>query len=124
MNKMNVIITAIITFLAGIFAGNKLCKAKYYLRAKEVAKELLINTAESICPCELILVIRYNQDEESTITDFSQYKEKQRIGMIINKKESGPQPEDVDESELDDDIIVYPHAVVYKIGETWLWKVL
>jgi hypothetical protein len=39
------------TFLAGIFAGNKLCKTKYYLQAKEIAKELLTNTAESICPC-------------------------------------------------------------------------
>ena len=124
MNKLNVIIAAIVTFLAGIFAGNKLCKAKYYLRAKEVAKELLTNTAESICPCELILVVRYNQDEESTITDFSQYKEKQRVGIVINKTGPSPQSEDVDGAELDDDIIVYPHAVVYKIGETWLWKVL
>ena len=39
------------TFLAGIFAGNKLCKTKYYLKAKEITKELLTNTAESICPC-------------------------------------------------------------------------
>jgi hypothetical protein len=39
------------TFLAGIFAGNKLCKTKYYLKAKEIARELLTNTAESICPC-------------------------------------------------------------------------
>ena len=124
MNKLNVIVAAIVTFLAGILIGNKLCKTKYYLRAKEVAKELLTNTAESICPCELILVTRYNQDEESTITDFSQYKEKQRVGMIINKTGSSPQSEDSDGPELDDDIIVYPHAVVYKIGETWLWKVL
>ena len=124
MNKINVIIAAIITFLVGIFAGNKLCKAKYYLRAKEVAKVLLTNTAESISPCELILVMRYNQDEESTITDFSQYKEKQRVGMVINKTGPSPQSEDGDGAELDDDIIVYPHAVVYKIGETWLWKVL
>ena len=72
------------TFLAGIFAGNKLCKTKYYLQAKEIAKELLTNTAESICPCQLVLVTRYNQEEESTITDFSQYESKKRVGLIIN----------------------------------------
>ena len=115
------------TFFAGLFAGNKFCKTKYYLKAKEVAKELLTNTAESICPCELVLVTRYNQDEESTITDFSQYESKKRIGLIINKVEPHPEDEDEDEDgtgDLDDDIIIYPHAVVYKIGETWLWKVL
>lgn len=112
----------IITFFAGLFAGNKFCKTKYYLKAKEIAKELLTNTAESICPCELILVTRYNQEEESTITDFSQYKTKKRVGLIVNSKEPSPQNEDG--ADLDDDIIVYPNAVVYKIGETWLWKVL
>ena len=110
------------TFLVGIFAGNKLCKTKYYLRAKEIARELLINTAESICPCQLVLVTRYNQEEESTITDFSQYESKKRIGLILNKTE--PHPDAENGADLDDDIIVYPQAVVYKIGETWLWKVL
>ena len=112
----------IMTFLAGIFAGNKLCKTKYYLKAKEIAKELLTDTAESIHPCELIVVRRYEQEEESTIADFSQYKTKKRVGLIINSKEPSPQNEDG--ADLDDDIIVYPNAVVYKIGEIWLWKVL
>ena len=124
MNKLNVIIAAIITFLAGIFAGNKLCKAKYYLRAKEVAKELLTNTAESICPCQLVLVTRYNQEEESTITDFSQYESKKRVGLILNKIEPHPDADEENSADLYEDIIVYPQAVVYKIGETWLWKVL
>ena len=112
------------TFLAGIFAGNKLCKTKYYLKAKEIAKELLTNTAESICPCELILITRYNQKEESMITDFSQYEDKKRVSLIINKV--GPHPDADEESgaDLDDDIVIYPQAVVYRIGETWLWKVL
>ena len=112
------------TFFAGLFAGNKFCKTKYYLKAKEIAKELLTNTAESICPCQLVLVTRYNQEEESTITDFSQYESKKRVSLILNK--TGPHS-DADEengADLDDDIIVYPQAVVYKIGETWLWKVL
>ena len=112
------------TFLAGIFAGNKLCKTKYYLQAKEIAKELLTNTAESICPCQLVLVTRYNQEEESTITDFSQYESKKRVGLIINKTESHPDSDSENDANLDDDIIVYPQAVVYKIGDTWLWKVL
>ena len=111
------------TFFIGIFAGNKLCKTKYYLKAKDIAKELLMDTAESIHPCELVLVMRYNQDVESTITDFSQYENKKRIGLIINKTEAHPDDED-GTGDLDDDIIVYPQAVVYKIGETWLWKVL
>ena len=112
------------TFFAGLFAGNKICKTKYYLRAKEIAKELLTNTAESICPCELILVTRYNQEEESMITDFSQYESKKRVGLIVNKTESHPDADEENGADLDDDIIVYPQAVVYRIGETWLWKVL
>ena len=120
MNRKS-IIAIIMTFFAGIFAGDKLCKTKYYLKAKEVTKELLTNTAESIRPCELILITRYNQEEETTITDFSQYEDKKLVGLIINK--TTPHPEG-DCADLDDDIIVYPHAVVYKIGDTWLWKVL
>ena len=112
------------TFFAGLFAGNKICKTKYYLKAKEIAKELLTNTAESICPCELILVTRYNQEAESMITDFSQYESKKRVGLIINKTESYPDADEENGADLDDDIIVYPQAVVYRIGETWLWKVL
>lgn len=118
------------TFFAGLFAGNKFCKTKYYCAAKKIAKELLTDTAESICPCQLVLVTRYNQEEESTVTDFSQYKSKKRVGLILNKTEPHPDADadaDADEengADLDDDIIVYPQAVVYKIGETWLWKVL
>lgn len=121
--KKSAIITIIMTFLAGIFAGNKINKTKNYMKARQVARELLTDTAESICPCELILVCRYNQEEESTITDFSQYESKKRVGLIINKTESSPLKND-EEQDLDDDIIVYPQAVVYKIGDTWLWKVL
>ena len=112
------------TFFAGLFAGNKFCKTKYYLKAKEIAKELLTNTAESIWPCQLVLVTRYNQEEESTITDFSQYESKKRVGLILNKTEPHPDTDEENGADLDDDIIVYPQAVVYKIGETWLWKVL
>lgn len=114
------IITIIITFLAGIFTGNKLCKLTQYLKAKKIANELLEETAESICPCELIIVIHYNQEEEFTITDFSQYEEKKRVSIIINKTETHSNGD----KKLDDDIIMYPEAVVYKVGETWLWKVL
>ena len=123
MNRKSIIII-IMTFFAGLFAGNKFCKTKYYLKAKEIAKELLTNTAESICPCQLVLVIRYNQKEESTITDFSQYESKKRVGLILNKTEPHPDADEENGADLDDDIIVYPQAVVYKIGETWLWKVL
>ena len=123
MNRKSIIVI-IMTFFAGLFAGNKFCKTKYYLKAKEIAKELLTNTAESICPCQLVLVTRYNQEEESTITDFSQYESKKRVGLILNKTEPNPDADEENGADLDDDIIVYPQAVVYKIGETWLWKVL
>ena len=123
MNRKSIIVI-IMTFFAGLFAGNKFCKTKYYLKAKEIAKELLTNTAESICPCQLVLVTRYNQEEESTITDFSQYESKKRVGLILNKTEPHPDTDEENGADLDDDIIVYPQAVVYKIGETWLWKVL
>ena len=123
MNRKSITVI-IMTFFAGLFAGNKFCKTKYYLKAKEIAKELLTNTAESICPCQLVLVTRYNQEEESTITDFSQYESKKRVGLILNKTEPHPDADEENGADLDDDIIVYPQAVVYKIGETWLWKVL
>ena len=123
MNRKSIIVI-IMTFFAGLFAGNKFCKTKYYLKAKEIAKELLTNTAESICPCQLVLVTRYNQEKESTITDFSQYESKKRVGLILNKTEPHPDADEENGADLDDDIIVYPQAVVYKIGETWLWKVL
>ena len=123
MNRKSIIVI-IMTFFAGLFAGNKFCKTKYYLKAKEIVKELLTNTAESICPCQLVLVTRYNQEEESTITDFSQYESKKRVGLILNKTEPHPDADEENGADLDDDIIVYPQAVVYKIGETWLWKVL
>ena len=123
MNRKS-IIAIIMTFLAGLFAGNKLCKTKYYCTAKKVAKELLADTAESICPCKLVLVTRYNQEEESMITDFSQYEDKKRINLIINKVGPHPDADEENGADLDDDIIVYPQAVVYRIGETWLWKVL
>ena len=112
------------TFLMGLFAGNKLCKTKYYYAAKKVAKELLADTAESICPCKLVVVTRYNQEEESMITDFSQYENKKRVNLIINKIEPHPDADEENGVDLDDDIIVYPQAVVYRIGETWLSKVL
>ena len=123
MNRKNIIVI-IMTFFAGLFAGNKFCKTKYYLKAKEIAKELLTNTAESICPCQLVLVTRYNQEEESMITDFSQYEDKKRVNLIINKVGPHPDADEENGADLDDDIIVYPQAVVYRIGETWLWKVL
>ena len=123
MNRKSIIVI-IMTFFVGLFAGNKFCKTKYYLKAKEIAKELLTNTAESICPCQLVLVTRYNQEEESTITDFSQYESKKRVGLILNKTEPHSDTDGENSADLDDDIIVYPQAVVYKIGETWLWKVL
>ena len=119
MNRKS-IIAIIITFLTGVFAGNGICKLTQYLKAKKIANELLEETAESICPCELVIVTHYNQEEEFTITDFSQYEEKKRVSIIINKTNTHSNGD----TKLDDDIIMYPEAVIYKIGETWLWKVL
>jgi len=90
------------------------------MKAKKIANELLEETAESICPCELIIVTHYNQEEEFTITDFSQYEERQRVSIIMNRTDTHSNGD----TKLDDDIIMYPEAVVYKVGETWLWKVL
>ena len=119
MNKKSIIVI-IMTFFAGLFAGNRVCKLTQYLKAKKIANELLEETAESICPCELVIVTHYNQEEEFTITDFSQYEEKKRVSIIINKTDTHSNGD----TKLDDDIIMYPEAVVYKVGETWLWKVL
>lgn len=114
------IIVIIMTFFAGLFAGNKFCKLTQYLKAKKIANELLEETAESIYPCELVIVTHYNQEEEFIITDFSQYEEKKRVSIIINKTDTHSKGD----TKLDDDVILYPQAVVYKVGETWLWKIL
>lgn len=118
MSKKNIIIT-IITFLFGVFAGRKIHQTEKYAQAKKAVEELLESTVESITPCELIIVTRYNQDAESTITDFSQYEEKNRVGLIVNKTDANPH-----EDNLDEDIVVYPQALIYKIGDIWSWKAL
>lgn len=49
------------------------------------------------------------------ITDFSNYEDKGIIGLILNSTE---------EKECEEHTLYYKQAVVYRIGETWLWKVL
>ena len=66
MNRKSIIVI-IMTFFAGLFAGNRFCKLTQYLKAKKIANELLEETAESIWPCELLIVTHYNQEEEFTI---------------------------------------------------------
>ena len=76
-------------------------------------------TQPDLYPCELLLMIKYNQEQESVVTDFSRYDEHKQVGLIIQKK--GP-PSTSEEKLIDGKLCVRPHSAVYRVGEQWLWK--
>ena len=70
-------------------------------------------------PCELLMVINFNQKEDSVITDFSRYEEHKQIGLIIQKKAP---PRTKEEKMIDGKMVIRPQSAVYKAGGQWLWK--
>ena len=112
---MKKIIAIILAFFAGASLSFAHCSRKVYNAAKEVSAEIVNDVIEDIYPCKLAVIYRYNQNEESTITDFSHYDEKGIIGLTLNST----QKKDYEEHTL-----YYKQAVVYRIGDAWLWKVL
>lgn len=109
----------IFAIILAFFAGAGVCflhlSRKVYNAAKEVSTEIVNDVIDDIYPCKLAVIYKYNQDEESTITDFSKYEEKGIIGLIFNSTE---------EKDCEEHTLYYKQAVVYRIGDTWLWKVL
>ena len=85
-----------------------------------VINEMIDDLIENIIPCKLISVSNFNQKEDSIIFDFSHY-EKENIVTVIKtyKKEA----KDTNEKLVDGKAIYYPRAVVYKLGEQWLWQI-
>jgi hypothetical protein len=83
--------------------------------------EYLISMIEDpeIYPCELLVCVKFNQSQESMITDFSRYDEYKQIGIII--QETRP-PSTEKEEATDGQIICYPQSVVFKVGDSWSWK--
>ena len=115
----------IISILLAFFAGAGVCwlwlSNRVYQVAKEISKEIVNEVIDEIYPCKLIVFHNYNQDEESIVTDFTNYKSKGLVGLIMNKVGDPP---DAKHEAMAQQPLYYKNAVVYKLGDTWLWKVL
>ena len=120
MKKIN-LIGIILAFFAGIGVGWVALKAKIQPALRSVISDLVDNVVDDIYPCRLIVTIRFNQDRNQTIVDMSQYENKGIIGIVVDKKEA---PQSEQEEKFDGEPSLYPTAVVYRMGEHWLWKVL
>ena len=104
--------------ILGIVAGIELAIIiKMAIMMNDLMEEMV--TQPDLYPCELLLMIKYNQEQESVVTDFSRYDEHKQVGLIIQKK--GP-PSTEEEKLIDGKLCVRPHSAVYRVGEQWLWK--
>lgn len=104
--------------ILGIVAGIELAIIiKMAITMNDLMEEMV--TQPDLYPCELLLMIKYNQEQESVVTDFSRYDEHKQVGLIIQKK--GP-PSTEEEKLVDGKLCVRPHSAVYRVGEQWLWK--
>lgn len=81
-------------------------------------------------PGTVIACVKYNMNEEMTITDFSLYKSKQIIGFTIHTKQSiedyyGSLIFDLDDEELQllKRPTIFSNVIVYAPREgVWTWK--
>ena len=85
----------------------------------QVISEIIDDLTENIIPCKLISISNFNQKEDSIVFDFSYYEKEDVVVMIKTYKEEA---KGTNEKLIDGKIIYYPHAVVYKLGEQWLWQ--
>lgn len=92
------------------------CTRKLLLAANDISEEIINDVIEDIYPCKLVVTYHYNQEEESTITDFSLYKKKGIIGITLNKT--------IENEDCEEQKFYYQQAVVYQVRGHWLWKVL
>lgn len=120
MKKIN-LIGIILAFFAGIGVGWAALKNKIQPALRSVINDLVNDVTDNIYPCQLIATVRFNQEADKTIVDMSQYADKGIISIIVDKVEA---PQSKQEEVLDGEPSLYPTAVVYRMGEHWLWKIL
>ena len=120
MKKIN-LIGIILAFFAGIGVGWVALKSKIQPALRSVISDLVDDVTDDIYPCRLIATVRFNQEADRTIVDMSQYADKGIIGVTVDKVEA---PQSKQEETLDGKPSLYPTAVIYRMGEHWLWKVL
>lgn len=120
MKRIN-LLSIILAFFAGLGAGYALIKSKLKPALKEIINDLVDDMTEDIYPCRLIATIRFNQPNDQCIVDMSKYESQGLIGIVVDKIEA---PANKEEEKIDGEPALYPTAVVYKLGEHWLWKVL
>ena len=120
VNKIN-LIGMILTFFAGLGIGAITMAKRIKPAVKEIVSNLIDGVVDDIHPCRLIATIRFGQEENRTIVDMSRYEDQGIIGIVVDQTEPATNAE---EKEIDGEPTLYPNAVVYKLGDTWLWKVL
>ena len=96
----------------------------YYINQQKkflslVVSEMVDDLTENILPCKLISISRFNQKEDSIVFDFSHYEEEDIVVIIKTHKEEA---KDTNEKLIDGKALYYPRAVVYRLGEQWLWQ--
>lgn len=97
-----------------------LCYMKWQKKSLSlVISEMIDEFIENVIPCKLILISNFNQKEDSIVFDFSHYEKEDVVVMIKTYKKEA---EDINEKLIDGKAIYYPRAVVYKLGEQWLWQ--
>ena len=84
-----------------------------------IISEIIDDLTENIIPCKLISISNFNQKEDSIVFDFSYYEKEDVVVIIKIYKEEA---KDTNEKLIDGKVIYYPRAVVYKLGEQWLWQ--
>ena len=83
--RENKIISILLAFFAGAGACWLWLSNRVYQVAKEITKEIVNEVIDEIYPCKLIVFHKYNQDEESIVTDFTNYESKGLVGLVMNK---------------------------------------
>lgn len=91
-------------------------KLDQYIYEKEFVKLMTKN----VYPCILRLIINYEQESESIITNFSQYDEEKIVNVVWNKTEKATTAE---EQKINGKMLIYSHAVIFSIGSRWIWVV-
>ena len=79
---------AIITILALQYALNKVLDDYIEKNPQEFIGYYLDQETEERYPCTLLLSVKENADFDGSVYDFSQYEEKNIIGLIEYKKET------------------------------------
>ena len=91
---------AIVTIFALWYALNKVLDDYIEKNPQEFMGYYLDQQAEERYPCTLLLSIKENADFDGSVYDFSQYEEKNIIGLIECKKGTTKHHNDDDEPQI------------------------